>query len=69
MARIALALLALTLCAGGCSNEPLLRDFYWGKSVLQPQATPGPTPRDRDGNAIIEDDRSVKEPDVDAQSQ
>ena len=69
MARIALVLLALAVCAGGCGNPPLLRDCYWGKSILQPDEVLGPTPRDQYGNAIIEDDRSVKEPDVDAQSQ
>jgi|GEM_PF-3246981 len=55
MSRLILAALALVSLCTACSNEPALRDFYWGKSFLEPGRVPHPVPRDKYGNAVIED--------------
>lgn len=48
-----LALIGM-LCIAGCSNKPILRDFYFGKAWLQPDQMDGPQPRDADGNPVLD---------------
>jgi hypothetical protein len=36
-----------------CGDRPVLRDYYMGKSLLQPDKVQRPQPRDANGNAII----------------
>ena len=51
--RRAALLLLLAACLAGCSGEPLLRDYYLGKSILQPSKVSRPVERDALGNAVL----------------
>ncbi len=52
---IALALATgLTAMLSGCSDEPILRDDYWGRSWFEPDKVMHPVPRDAYGNPILE---------------
>jgi len=49
------AAFGVLLLAGGCDTGPLLRDNYWGKSVLQPHKVLEPARRDGMGNPVPQD--------------
>ena len=51
----AAAMVGVLLLAGACDTGPLLRDNYWGKSVLQPHKVLEPARRDGMGNPVPQD--------------
>lgn len=53
-ARVAAAI-AIALMLTGCDTGPLIRDNYWGKSVLQPDMVLRPAERDAFGNPVLDD--------------
>ena len=59
MRTYALSLTLLAgLVAGGCGNDPIVRDNYLGKAWLQPQPLNRPQPRDGNGNPIQVPDKA-----------
>ena len=57
--RFVLLAVATIVVTAACSgvDEPLLRDHYVGKSILQPERTPQYVKRDGHGNPILEPER------------
>lgn len=51
---VAILLIASALPVVGCSNQPILRDHYFGKNWLQPDKVTRPHPRDKNGNPQFE---------------
>ena len=46
--------ICMLLSAAGCSDDPWLRDDYFGMSWLEPDRVIQPVIRDAYGNAIVE---------------